>query len=57
MTLPYFNRNKYTTLQMDASKKGFRAVILQEKKPIYFASRSLPAAKKNYQIWSEKQWP
>ena len=33
MTLPYFDRNKYTTLQTDASKKGFGAVILQEKKP------------------------
>ena len=49
MILPYFDRNKYTTLQTDASKKGFGAVILQEKKPIYFASRSLTPAEKNYQ--------
>ena len=28
--LPYFDRNKETILQTDASKKGFGAVILQE---------------------------
>ena len=33
ITLPYFNRNKYTTLQTDALKKGFGAVILQDNKP------------------------
>ena len=49
ITLPYFNRNKYTALQMDASKKGFGAIILQENKPIYFASKSLTSAEKNYQ--------
>ena len=49
ITLPYFNRNKYTTLQTDALKKGFGAVILQDNKPIYFTSRSLTPAEKNYQ--------
>ena len=44
--LPYFNKNKYTTLQMDALKKGFGAVILQDNKPIYFTSRSLTLAEK-----------
>ena len=34
---------------MDASKKGFGAIILQDNKPIYFASRSLTLAEKNYQ--------
>ena len=47
--LPYFDRNKYTTLQTDASKKGFGTVILQDNKPIYFTSRSLTLAEKNYQ--------
>ena len=51
ITLPYFDRNKYTTLHMDALKKGFGTVILQDNKPIYFASRSLTAAEKNYQNW------
>ena len=48
--LPYFDRNKETILQTDASKKGFGAVILQEEQPIYYASRALTSAEKNYQI-------
>ena len=47
--LPYFDRNKNTVLQTDASKKGFGAVILQEEQPIYYASRALTSAEKNYQ--------
>ena len=47
--LPYFNRNKYTTLQIDVLKKGFGAIIIQDNKPIYFTSRSLTPAEKNYQ--------
>ena len=34
---------------MDALKKGFGTIILQDNKPIYFASRSLTLAEKNYQ--------
>ena len=48
--LPYFDRNKETILQTDTSKKGFGAVILQEEQPIYYASRALTSAEKNYQI-------
>ena len=47
--LPYFDRNKETVLQTDVSKKGFGAVILQEEQPIYYASRALTSAEKNYQ--------
>ena len=47
--LPYFDRNKETILQTDVSKKGFGAVILQEEQPIYYASRALTSAEKNYQ--------
>ena len=47
--LPYFDRNKSTILQTDASKKGFGAVILQEEQPIYYALRALTSAEKNYQ--------
>ena len=47
--LPYFDRNKETILQTDASKKGFGAVILQEEQPIYYASRALTSAEKNHQ--------
>ena len=49
IVLPYFDRNKETILQTDASKKGFGAVILQEEQPIYYASRALTSAEKNYQ--------
>ena len=31
------------------SKKGFGAIILQEEQPIYYASRALTSAEKNYQ--------
>ena len=48
--LPYFDRNKETILQTDASKKGFGAVILQEEQPIYYTSRALTSAEKNYQV-------
>ena len=47
--LPYSDRNKETILQTDASKKGFGAVILQEEQPIYYASKVLTSAEKNYQ--------
>ena len=46
MILPFFDKNKDTVLQTDASKKGFGAVILQEEKPIYIASRSLTQRKR-----------
>ena len=47
--LPFFDRDKETILETDASKKGFGAVILQEEQPIYYASRALTPAEKNYQ--------
>ena len=47
--LPYFDRDKETILETDASKKGFGAVILQEEQPIYYAFRALTPAEKNYQ--------
>ena len=36
-------------LQTDTSKKGLGAVILQDSKPVMFASRALTGAEKNYQ--------
>ena len=35
-------------LQMDASIKGLRACLLQEEKPVYFASKALTDAQKGY---------
>ena len=49
VTLPYFNPRSDTILQTDASKKGLGAVILQDSKPVMFASRALTGAEKNYQ--------
>ena len=46
VTLPYFNPRSATTLQTDASKK---AVILQDSKPVMFASRALTGSERNYQ--------
>ena len=49
ITLPYFNPKSETTLQTNASKKGLGAVILQNSKPVMFASQALTEAEKNYQ--------
>ena len=49
MTLPYFNPKCATTLQTDASKKGLGAVILQDSRPVMFASWALTGVEKNYQ--------
>ena len=48
-TLPYFDVNAETTLQMDASKKGLGACIIQKGKVVCYASRSLTKTKQNYQ--------
>ena len=39
--LPYFDANAETTLQMDASKKGLGACLIQKEKVICYASRAL----------------
>ena len=47
--LPYFDVNAETTLQMDASKKGLGACLIQKGKVICYASRALTKAEQNYQ--------
>ena len=47
--LPYFDVNAETTLQMDASKKGLGACIIQKGKVVCYASRALTKTKQNYQ--------
>ena len=49
VTLPYFNPKSATTWQTNASQKGLGAVILQDSRPVMFASRALTGAEKNYQ--------
>ena len=46
--LAYYNPKKQTTLQTDASIKGFSACLLQDAKPVYFASRALTDAQNSY---------
>ena len=47
-TLAYYDRSKPVILQVDASSKGLGAVLLQEGKPIAFASKALTAAESRY---------
>ena len=54
ITLPYFNPKASTILQTDASKKGLGAVLLQNSKPVMFASRALTGSERNYQNLGER---
>ena len=47
--LPYFDINAETTLQMDASKKGLGACLMQKGKVICYASCALTKTEQNYQ--------
>ena len=47
--LPYFDVNAETTLQMDASKKGPGACLIQNNEAICFASCFLTKTEQNYQ--------
>lgn len=47
-TLKIFNETKEIVIQADASKHGLGACMLQENRPIYFASRSLSETEINY---------
>ena len=46
--LAYYNPKKPTMLQTDASCKGLVACLLQNQKPVYFASRALSETQKGY---------
>ena len=47
--LPYFDVNAETTLQMDASKKGLRACLIQKGNVTCYTSRALTKTEQNYQ--------
>ena len=44
LILAYDNPKKQTVLQTDASLKGLGACLLQEEKPVYFASKAITDA-------------
>ena len=46
--LAYYNPRKETILQTDASTKGLGACLLQDDKPIYFASKALTEMQRGY---------
>ena len=46
--LAYYNTKKQTVLQTDASIKGLGTCLLQDKKPVHFASKALTEAQKGY---------
>ena len=49
--LAYYSPKKQTVLQTDASIKGLGACLLQEEKPVYFASKPLTDALQGYGQW------
>ena len=46
--LAYYNPKKQTVLQTDASIKGLGACLLQDERPVYFASKVLTETQKGY---------
>ena len=48
--LAYYNPKKQTVLQTDASMKGLGTCLLQEEKPVYFASKTLTYAQQGYVV-------
>ena len=48
--LAFFDPSKAIQIQVDASKSGIGAVLMQNGKPVSYASRSLTNAQKNYAI-------
>lgn len=48
--LANFNANKEVFIQSDASKSGLGCCLLQDERPVFFASRSLSGAEKNYAV-------
>ena len=48
--LAYYNPRKMTVLQTDASIEGLGACLLQDERPVYFASKALTEAQRGYVV-------
>lgn len=46
--LRYFEFNVESVIQTDGSQKGLGAFLLQQQRPVYYASKALTDAKRNY---------
>ena len=46
--LAYFDVNKEVTLSVDASSKGLGAVVMQDSRPVAYASRAMTKSEMNY---------
>ena len=47
-TLAYYDVRKPVVLQTDASQSGLGSVIMQDERPVAYASKALSQAQKNY---------
>ena len=47
-TLEYYNVHKPATIQCDASQRGLGACLMQDGRPVAYASRALTSAEENY---------
>lgn len=46
--LRYFEFNVESVIQTDGSQKGLGAFLLQQQRPVYYASKALTDAERNY---------
>ena len=56
MLLCYYDPSKKSTIQVDASSRGLGAALIQEGKPIAFASKSLIETKQRKPILNGSSW-
>ena len=55
--LKFFDPKEPVTLSVDASQKGVGAVLLQNDRPVAFASKALTPSQENYAQLKKKCWP
>ena len=55
-TLAFYNPKKEVTIQVDASMKGLGPTLIQEGKPVAFASKALQIQKHAMQTLNENYW-